>query len=39
MSLLSYIAYSVLLSMFYSVTKIARVRDRRRSFHTIKLSF
>ncbi|KHG20982.1 hypothetical protein F383_26772 [Gossypium arboreum] len=25
--------------MFYSVTKLARVGDRRRSYHTIKLSF
>ncbi|KHG15329.1 hypothetical protein F383_18841 [Gossypium arboreum] len=38
-SLLSYIAYSVLFSMFYSVTKLARVGDYRSSHHIINLLF
>ncbi|KHG04634.1 CASP-like protein [Gossypium arboreum] len=38
-SLLSYIVYFVLFSMFYSVTKLGRVGDHQSLHHTIKLLF
>ncbi|KHG04116.1 Tubulin alpha-2 chain [Gossypium arboreum] len=38
-SLLSYIAYSILFSMFYSVANVARIGDHRRLYHTIELYF